>query len=206
MISCNINPRECDDKKISSIQTDTIIETDANTRRIEILDIKKFQLFADTILSDIKGKPSSFKVITDTVFFNEMPDFEKNKTIQGFITRKSEATFKHQFKLSSPNEVLSLTLYEAEFNSKETLDSVFTYLKYLANEDAVGAQEIPYAPGLSYENDYVTRSERHLLWLNSKCPYSFKNHLRYAKALRESLNNVTMIDSIVCSCGAVDCK
>ena len=122
MISCNINPRECDDKKISSIQTDTIIETDANTRRIEILDIKKFQLFADTILSDIKGKPSSFKVITDTVFFNEMPDFEKNKTIQGFITRKSEVTFKHQFKLSSPNEVLSLTLYEAEFNSKETLD------------------------------------------------------------------------------------
>ena len=206
MISCNINQRESDDKKISSIQTDTIIETDANTRRIEILDIKKFQLFADTILSDIKGKPSSFKIITDTVFFNEMSDFEKNKTIQGFITKKSEVTFKHQFKLSAPNEVLSLTLYEAEFNSKETLDSVFTYLKYLANEDEVGAQEITYAPGLSYENDYVTRSERHLLWLNSKCPYSFKNHLRYAKALRESLNNEKMIDSIICSCGAVDCK
>ncbi len=187
------------------------IDTLNSSERLEgefqsCINLSKFKNQADSIVSIILGQNTVFSLMTDTIKADTVSHDKGPRSIPQYIALNSTELIHHRFILGSPNKALSINLYEGYFRESKTTDTVFEYLKYLANNDEVNAQPEIYVPGLTYENDYLIKQRKSLIWLNSKCQYSFQNHMKYANAVEKSLIDNSILDRIICRCGDVNCK
>ena len=201
MVSCNIKKER--NQNVNSTSLDSI-----NTRlnytvpkpdNVESIDFQNILRNADTLITSILGRETSFKLLTDTLKHPNSSDDPDIKDIENYIYNNSYLTIRHFLEVEPPNKHLSLFILEAQFNSNESLDPVLLRLKYLANKDKS-------VPGLTYSNDYIAIYQKYLLWIHSRCIYSYQNHMRFTRLIQESFNNKVILDSIRCRCGAVKCE
>jgi hypothetical protein len=202
LISCRSKNSSVLISEIDTLNSSEILEGEFQL----CIDIVKFKKQADSIISIILGHNTVFSQMTDTIKPDNASNDEEPTSIPQYIALHSIELFHHRFILGSPNKGLSINLYEGYFRESKTTDTVFEYLKYLANNDDVNAQPEFNAPGLTYENDYLIKQKKSLIWLNSKCLYSFQNNMKYANAIEKSLMDNSILDRIVCRCGHVNCK
>jgi hypothetical protein len=176
-----------------------------NSIGINLIDFKKR---SDSLITLILNKPTSFEILTDTIRASNLESNQKSylSSLEYLLVRKSNLFIRHFFKLEKPNNLLSFNLFEVFYNSYDSLNSSFSILKKSSSGIIKDDDSILNVPGLTYQNDYLLKSDRYLIWLNSGCVYGFKNHLKFAIALKESLKNIVAQDSIVCECGKIKCK
>jgi hypothetical protein len=204
--SCNSRKQDSSQGTFIKSNTASINSIGIKKDTLDSLKLPEFNFRADSLISIILNKPTHFQLITDTINPSKITTEERTREITGYLSTKSKLLLKHYFELGKPNSRLSFIIYEARFISQKSLDTTFSYLNYLANEDDVDAQAIYYAPGLTYMNDYVIKQTEYLVWLNTPCAYSYTNHLKYIEFLKASLTRNIIADSIICACGAVNCK
>jgi len=201
MSSCNIKKQKNHNEYsiISDSINTSLVYTTHNPEKVECINIQEFLKNANVLITSILGRNTTFKLVSDTLKHSNSNDDLDIKDIENYILDKSNFTLRHFLVIDPPNNQYSLYILEAQFTSKESLDSVFINLKYLANEDRS-------TPGLTYSNDHICRYQNYLIWIHSRCIYSFQNHMRFAHLIRESYNNHEILDSIKCKCGAVNCE
>ncbi len=201
LIACNSKP--------AGIEHTEQPKPETSSKKLDIgsnINIENFKFQADSIITEILGIQTSFEIEHNEYSKGDLSIAKGVWTIAEYISLNCDTIDHYRLRLYTPNTSLSLNIFEARFEAEMMTDTVFSYLKYLANEDDIDAQPEQYSPGLTYENDYVYKQSNRLIWLNTKCLYSFSNHLKYANALRSSLMDSDILDSIVCRCGAVNCK
>jgi hypothetical protein len=201
MASCNIKKqRNHNEYSIiyDSIKTD-LDYTANNLGKGKSINMQEFLKNANALITSILGKGSEFKVVSDTLKHSNSNSDNDIKDLENFIFKKSNRTLRHFLVIDPPNDQYSLYILEAHFISKKSLDSVFINLKYLANEDRR-------TPGLTYSNDQIYRYQNYLIWVHSRCIYSYQNHNRFAKLIQGSFNTEAIIDSLKCKCGAIKCE
>jgi hypothetical protein len=209
--SCNSNIKENRNNVLSS--RDTLQHNSGQNLNLQNkykngLDILDFKKHADSLITIILDKPTSFVIVTDTIDDSKLKSKQKSylSSLENLLATKSDLFIKYNFKLGKPDNLLSFDLFEAFYNSSDSLDLSFSILKKSSNGIIVEEDSILNVPGLTYENDYLLRSDSYLIWFHTGCAYGFNNHLKFARALKESLINIVFQDSIVCRCGQVICK
>lgn len=165
-------------------------------------DVLKFKKSADSLLSILQHKQSAFNLTTDTLELKELSETESKRMPTGYLVQNSIHSIRYRFDLASPNKDMKFDIVQSQFSSANAVDSAMNHFKYLANEDKVSEG----LPGLTYTNDYVIRQQLTIYWLNTPCRYSFENHKKYGTLLVQSLKDKTIMDSLWCKCGAVNCK
>jgi hypothetical protein len=201
--SCNNKP---DNNQKESIKENTV-STDTSSNTFKVIkvefDISNFKRLADSLLSFIQNKQLNFHLVIDTLQVSELNEQELKYSPTGYLVKNSTHCIRYNFDVDSPNKDLSIEIVLSLFNSTNLTDSVFSHLKYLANEDKVSDNGIP---GLTYTNDYLFKQHSKIYWLNTGCRYSFENHKKYSGFLMRSMVEQTVNESIWCECGAVNCK
>ncbi|OFY82816.1 MAG: hypothetical protein A3F72_01655 [Bacteroidetes bacterium RIFCSPLOWO2_12_FULL_35_15] len=202
MYSCK---NESSQNHKESINADTLLtgmDTTSNAMLIGF-DVLKFKHLADSLLSFLQHKEMAFNLTIDTLQVADLSNVELENHPTGFLVKTSNDCIKYHFDLESPNRNLRFDIIQSIFNSTESTDSAFIQMKYMANEDLVSESGVP---GLTYTNDFVIKQSLNIYWINTGCIYSFENHKKYSEFLLNSLSDKTVIDSIWCKCGAVNCK
>lgn len=200
--SCN------SDKSQKEVENENVEKTIADSNALNNktnadFDLLGFKQLADSFIANIENKSIAFHLIQDTLKTSELSEQELKRLPTGYLVRNSTYCIKYRFDLDSPDKDLGVSIIQSQFNSIIETDSVFDRLRYLANEDKVTEGGLT---GLTYTNDYVLKQPLKIYWLNTGCKYSFDNHKKYGAFLVKSLKDKTIIDSLWCECGAVDCK
>lgn len=202
LFSCG---NESSSSQKESVKVDALIENTnlVDNKPIVEFDVVTFKHLADSLLSTLVNKEMAFSLEVDTLQLAGLNKTELTRLPTGYLVKKSKYCIKYHFDLDSPNKSFRFDIIQAIFDSPNVVDSTFVHMKYLANEDLVSDNGVP---GLTYANDYVIRQPLKIYWINTGCTYSIENHNKYSHFLLSSLSEQTVIDSIRCKCGAVNCK
>jgi len=200
LFACNKQPGTSVDKVTTSQDLSTVDSI------IQVFNEYIFKGKADTIISDILGTQTAFSKKIDTIRPDVSSLDKRMRTIPQYIALHSKELLHYRYILPEPHSGLSLDVYVATIKSQTLSDTVFSYLRYLSLDEVGDTITFLQVPGLTYENDYVLKLENAIIWLNSNCLYSFENHMKFARGIRQSLGNKNIQDSILCKCGAVKCN
>ncbi len=190
--SCH-KTEESSKKKVSSSTTPKKQTKKESTKEEpeELFDVEKFKKQTDSLLSKILrvNINTKYKVKTLTSQTNQHPAF------QSMI--KDRAIVKHHtFDTGKGYKRFSLFVIEAKYKGKSDTDSVFLHLKQMGAKNGTSS-----VPGLTYTNDFLTRSNNNIYWINSSCSYAYFNHEKIKELMIQSITNFKKKDSIRCRCG-----
>ena len=161
------------------------------------IDIKLYKRFVDSIITNITGYKIPSKLNIDSLSSSDVIFVELKKTPLKNLTKKSVEAIKYKF--SVPNKIyLAHTLVTISFSTTNQSDSIFNMIKKVAIEKS-------WVPGLTYKNDYITKVDKKIYWLNSSCGFSYKNHMKFVSSFNEMMN-IKNNEAIKCICGKVICK
>lgn len=142
-------------------------------------DIKHFIALTDSLLTSIEVKRIQLNVTVDST------------------STKAYHKRRFNFDPGKGNRILRLWIEITTYNNKNDLDKDFKKLQ----KDGSSESEEDMIPGLTYTNDYVMKTNKHIVWLNTGCVYAFFNHQKVQQNLLKSLNTGPIADSIICQCG-----
>lgn len=148
-----------------------------------VFDIHGFINLTDSLLTSIDGENIRLNFTVDS-----------NSTT--LYTKK-----KFDFDPGKGHKILRLWVEFYSYNDKSELEKHFKKLQ----KDGSDQDENNIVPGLTYTNDYVIKSDKYIVWLNTGCSYAYFNHQKVKQILFSSLNIGQITDSIICVCGG-SCK
>ena len=207
LFSCRENPTK--ENKLDSNTRDSVSEsphelTDSTISKVEkvewFFDIQRYKGKADSLVSQLSGIQTSSKISVETIqsgrsLFVELRDTPiENLSEYARLITKSRLSYR----LGASGNAFTHDILVLAFHSTETADSVFTLFSNLAVINSG-------VPGITYTNDYITKVENTLFWLNSKCLTSYSNHRKLSELLKTEIE-MEINKEILCKCGKVLCE
>ena len=207
VVSCS-TPK---DKPDNSADTDTvsknvqlIIKEDTlPLTQTKQFDTDKFNKLVDSLISIIADEKLKFICSVDTT--------RKASARHGFhnyLFRPQDAyMINYRFYPGKNRSLLRFKVMQIVYKDNSSLDEAFTNLRKDADSMYVDTTNSAhnFSPGLTYESDYVLKTDKQIFWLNLPCPYGTKNVLRLRNIFKSCLNIPPIKDSIICWCGQGHC-
>ena len=185
--------KESPKKKVNSSTTskNQVKKESTKEEPEELFDVEKFKKRADSLLSKILQVKinSKYKVKTVSLLTDQSPTFQSMIKDSSFIKQ-------HIFDTGKGYKRFSLFVIEAKYKNESDTDSVFLNLKQMGAKNGTSS-----IPGLTYTNDFLTRSKNKIYWINSSCSYAYFNHEKLKELMLQSITNLKEKDSIRCRCG-----
>ncbi len=204
VLSCNKVNKDTKVQVIATHDSEEIVRksTMQDTLSIKLIsnndfDINQFINNANALLTTIKGKSIRLTFNIDSINV----DANKYSPLRALLPSMAMIK-KYYFDPGKGNRELRFWLVDATYSDKTTIEKAFKELNRLSGK-VNGNND--FTPGLTYSNDYVIRTDDKIFWLNSLCPFEFKNHQKLSKLLLKSLNINNVKDSIHCKCGQPVC-
>ena len=159
-------------------------------------DIPNYKLKIDSLISRIIGENIQTKIACDTLNREDVVFIVlKNNPLEN-LSRENEV-IKCTFSLTGIHSGLKHHLIILSSGDEIKADSVFSIFERVALEKSG-------VPGLTYTSDYVVRISDKIYWLNSNCPYSYNNHMKFVEIFKK-MKNIKEIKAIECECGKIRC-
>lgn len=186
-ISLNYSCSETDKRTTSnlnySLDSSTHIsqydQNETNVKPEVDFDIEKFVKLTDSLLTTLKGQKINFRLLSDTV-------------------KESKLTRADYYLVpESGNKIWQFRFSIYTFSDTIKLNDTFEKIRLEATDIETGDE----TPALSYTNDNVYKTINQIIWLNTGCHYSFRNHLKLKTFLLRTIQLSTITDSIICECG-----
>lgn len=167
-------------------------------------DLDKFNKLADSLISIIADEKlkficsvdTTYKAVTEHSYYNYLLKPEGSYIVNyGFYPGKKRS-------------LLRFRIMQIVYRDNASLEQSFSDLRMDADSsiyhDTLNKSRI-ISPGLTYESDYVLKTDKQIFWLNLPCPYGTKNVLRLRSIFKSCLNILPIKDSIICWCGQGHC-
>lgn len=203
ILACSVNTHEVN-KSSNLSERDSIISEykskiiDYSASNSFSLDIGKYKLSFDSIISEILNLDITSDLRIDTIRNGELLILQPRPTIIKGVSEKENIGINYEFNIKGKYSGLKHSISILNFSSKNISSSTFETLKEVSVEKSG-------VPGLTYSNDFLYQHENFIFWINSNCPYSFENHLRFASLFQEVIE-IKSKEEINCKCGKVYCK
>lgn len=171
----------------------------------ENFDLEVFKDYADSIISILRVKDCNYGLTVDTINFSNLKSLHLDTTFSRYLIDSADLAISSLLSDTSHNNYLNVKVVILHFDDSINCKRIFSKMQeYSTTRGQV--DNFKYLPGLTYQNDLVVKGKLSIFWLNTGCPISLSNHLKYVHGFKRSFMNFTIQDSIKCECGDVICK
>jgi len=195
--------------EVKQVSSDTLTKEETYKPKNIEFDIDKFKKESDSLLKFLKGENYIFELQTDIFNFKiDNPEtFTKGHGIFWQLYRdSSERIVRHHLYVPNTKKQLRIYVVEAEYKSKEHLESVISKLQMTMNDSLSAPDSDDFIKmRLSPINDYIIASDKKMLWLNGAYPYSNREFLKFIDCLKNNIDTTIYKGRIICLFGK-DCE
>lgn len=159
-------------------------------------DILSYKRKVDSLISKVLGADMLTNLTADTLQSDQMVFQELKNTSLRSLALDNEI-IKYTFSLTGEHSGLKHHLIILFSQDEMKADAVYAVIEKIALEKRD-------VPGLTYTNDYVISMADKIYWLNTNCPYAYKNHMKFVEIFKQ-VKNINEIKAIECRCGKITC-
>ncbi len=171
--------------------------------------IDKFSFQLDSLIGIFEKNKFSFNhksYTIDTKIPNaELTEFRKG-LFRSLYSENLESVKVHLYNVPKTKKILRIYLIEAEYSdSLKSKEKIELLKKESQSTFPIEDSDSRMLTGLTMTNDFLTRQENKIYWLNVACQYSRGEYYNFIQCFKTNLNNYSKSDTIICFCGG-ECR
>jgi hypothetical protein len=199
-VACNMTTTKNDPIVLADTTYITAVSKDSTiSKSTSVFDLTTFKRLTDSLLTSITGKNLQLTSSCDTLSENEASFGSRLYSSDKCIVKRYLFSPDKKYKMGK----LRFKLFAATYPDSSETNKMFSKMRTVAYKLDTALHDK--SPGLTYTNDYVIKTDKHIYWLNTGCSFAYFNHKKIKQFMLLSLPTDKIIDSINCKCGQSIC-